>query len=188
MLTHYVLIDYQNVQPTDLSALNSERVRVVVFVGEERSTLRTDFVLALQKFGPRGEIIRLTRQGPNALDFHIAFYLGRLVEQAPTARFHVVSKDQGFDPLLQHLKQRGIHAQRIEDLSGIPLPTVQKSTKDNFTKVVESLERRGTSRPRTLEKLTNTIAALLRFRRSKGRREASEVGKVFHDPRDYVGL
>ena len=173
MPTHYVLIDYQNVQPTDLSVLNPVQFHVAVFIGEDRSTLRTDLVLAMQKLGPRGEFIQLTSQGPNALDFHIAFYMGRLAEQDPTACFNVISEDKGFDPLIQHLQQRGIHARRVADLSAITLRTAPKDAQDPFTRVVENLERRRATRPRTMDKLTNTIATIL-----QKQRDSAEVAAV----------
>ncbi|WP_370868178.1 PIN domain-containing protein [Sulfuriferula sp.] len=37
--------------------------------------------------------------GKNALDFHIAFQLGRTIETAPQTECFVLSKDKGFDPL-----------------------------------------------------------------------------------------
>jgi hypothetical protein len=51
----------------------------------------------------------------NALDFHIAFYLGRLLQEhvgngspeRKTAKFIVVSKDGGFDTLLSHVQALG---------------------------------------------------------------------------------
>ena len=49
------------------------------------------------------ELVRLTEPGKNALDFHIAYYLGQLALKEPDAFFHIVSKDTGFDPLIQHL-------------------------------------------------------------------------------------
>lgn len=173
MPTHYVLIDKENVHPSDLAILGAQRFRVVVFVGVNQTKLTTDLVLALQKLGPRGEWIQITGQGKDALDFHIAFYMGRLAEQDPTACFNVISEDKGFDPLIQHLQQRGIHARRVEDLSAITLRTAPKDAQDPFRRVVENLERRRASRPRTMDKLTNTIATLL-----QKQRDSAEVAAV----------
>jgi hypothetical protein len=50
--------------------------------------------------------------GTNALDFHIAYYIGRLAAKCPDAYFHIISKDTGFDPLIKHLKGQGISCQR----------------------------------------------------------------------------
>ena len=48
--------------------------------------------------------VKISGTGPNALDFHIAFYIGQFAEKDPGANFYIVSQDAGFDPLLNHLK------------------------------------------------------------------------------------
>ena len=40
------------------------------------------------------------------LDFHIAYYLGDLAVKEPDADFYILSKDTGFDPLIEHLEGR----------------------------------------------------------------------------------
>ena len=52
----------------------------------------------MHQLGPRSSYVRLEASGSNALDFHIAYYLGNLVISDPTAYFHIISKDTGFDP------------------------------------------------------------------------------------------
>lgn len=173
MPTHYLFVDKENVEPSDLAVLDAQHFRVVVFVGANQTKLTTDLVLALQQLGPRGEWIQITGQSKDALDFHIAFYMGRLAEQDRTASFHIISKDKGFDPLIQHLQQRGIHARRVEDLSAMALRTAPQGAPDSFRRVVENLERRKASRPRTMDKLTNTIATIL-----QKQRESAEVAAV----------
>ena len=59
---------------------------------------------ALQTLGSSAEYVTLETTGANALDFHIAYYIGVLSSQDPSAFFHVISKDTGFDPLIKHLK------------------------------------------------------------------------------------
>jgi hypothetical protein len=99
MRTNYVLVDYENVQP-EVSYATAE---------------------ALQRLGDRAEYVKIAGNGPNALDFHIAFYIGHLSAQDPAAYFHIISKDTGFDPLIQHLKARKVFAARAKDVADIPL-------------------------------------------------------------------
>ncbi len=54
--------------------------------------------------------------GPNALDFHIAFYLGQISLQFPTSNYIILSRDRGFDPLIQHLGKLGLSCRRIDNL------------------------------------------------------------------------
>ncbi|MCL4701628.1 MAG: hypothetical protein KJZ97_07230 [Burkholderiaceae bacterium] len=83
MRTNYVLIDYENVQPTAISVLDAEHFRVHVFVGPGQSRVSFEIASTLQRMGPRAEYIRVSAPGKNALDFHIAFQLGQLALREP---------------------------------------------------------------------------------------------------------
>ncbi len=98
MRTNYVLIDFENVQPDSIGALDQDHFKVVVFVGANQTKLPFDVVAAIQRMGNRAEYIKISGNGSNALDFHIAFMIGRISVQEPDAVFHVISKDSGFDP------------------------------------------------------------------------------------------
>ena len=107
MQTNYILIDYENVRVTSLALLTGEHFQVWVFLGPNNTRLEVPFVLAIQEFRERAVLITMKARGANALDFHIAYYLGLLAKGDPTGFFHIISKDTGFDPLIEHLKTRG---------------------------------------------------------------------------------
>ncbi|MBX3702350.1 MAG: hypothetical protein KF822_01080, partial [Steroidobacteraceae bacterium] len=77
-----------------------------------RNRWNSALVLQAQALGLSIEWIRIEGNGPNALDFHIASYLGESLARTPQAEFLVVSRDTGFDPLLRHLNGRGLHCRR----------------------------------------------------------------------------
>ena len=162
MRTNFVLIDYENVQPSSLAGLDAEHFRVLVFVGASQSKLTFETAAALQKLGSRAEYVKIAGNGSNALDFHIAFHIGHLSAQDPTAFFHIISKDTGFDPLIQHLKERKVFASRSRAVSDIPLLKAANSetTPEKIDVVLANLQQRGASKPRTLKTLTSTINSL----------------------------
>jgi len=84
------------------------------------------------------------------------------LERDPTAYFHIISKDTGFDPLIKHLKVKKIYAQREKSLSEIPYVRISKSTtqEEKIEAIVKSLTSRGQARPRRVKTLMNTINAL----------------------------
>ena len=98
MPTHYVFIDYENVQPSDLAVLADPRFRVLVFAGANQTKFASKINALFQKTGSEGKCVQITGQGNNALDFHIAFYIGCLVTQDSTACVHIIAKDTGYDP------------------------------------------------------------------------------------------
>jgi hypothetical protein len=120
MKTNYVLIDFENVQVKSLARLKDDTFHVCVFLGPANSKLPVDLVLAMQSMGPRATYIILETPGKNALDFHIAYYLGIMSKDDPTGFFHVISKDSGFDPLIHHLKGKKIFAARSTAIEEMP--------------------------------------------------------------------
>ena len=112
--------------------------------------------------GDRAAYIKISANGSNALDFHIAYYIGRLAQQDPTAYFHIISKDTGFDPLVQHLKSQKIGATRSKDIGEIPLLKAANSQtlQEKAAVVIGNLKQRGASKPRTVKTLSSTILSL----------------------------
>src|SRR5438552_17325601 len=99
----------------DLSRLNGS-ANLIIFVGANQKTIPTELVTSAQKFGPRIEWQRVEGNGRNALDFHIACHLGRVLEKSPQINCIVLSKDKGFDPLLRQLNKSGLRCKRINSL------------------------------------------------------------------------
>ena len=184
MRTNYVLIDYENVQPENLASLKQETFKVMVFVGANQTKLTRDIVFAMQSMGPHAEYIEISGNGPNALDFHIAYYIGKLSASEPEAYFHIVSKDAGFDPLITHLKAKKLLVDRVKKIEDIPLlkvtppkpaesteptPTAKasrlkaidaKTPKQRFELIKANLIATSPNKPKTVKKLTSHINSM----------------------------
>lgn len=120
MSLQFFLIDFENVQPKKLGALKPGTCRIKLFLGQTQSKVTVDLWKTLQPFGDDVEAVQITGNGPNAVDFHIAFYIGRLAVMHPGASFVIVSKDTGFDPLVKHLAGLKIACKRISAFDGTP--------------------------------------------------------------------
>jgi len=119
--THYVLIDYENIQPKNLLLLARESFHVAFFVGPNQETIRVEVLDLMQRLGnDRVKHIKVEDKGKNSLDFHLVYYLGRLIERNSEAHYYVISKDSGYDPLISHLGSRQIKAYRHDDINRIP--------------------------------------------------------------------
>jgi len=172
---HYILIDFENVQPRALPVLGAHDVKIYVFVGASQARLPFELVDALQALGDKVSYVKASGHGPNALDFHIAFYVGQLAAADPGACFHIVSRDTGFDPLIRHLNDRNIAAQRENTLDDIPfLQNTSAATLDEkIQTILKNLAPRGPSKPRKLKTLTSTIVSLFQNRLAEG--EAQKI-------------
>jgi hypothetical protein len=163
MKTNYILIDYENVQPADISILEQEHFRIRVFLGAKQEKVSFEIASTLQRMGIRAAYVKAAGTGPNALDFHLAFYLGQLVYQEADAYFHIISKDTGFDPLIQHLREQKVRISRSKSIQDIPLLRIAlaSSFDERLDAIQANLQQRGQARPRTLKTLSSTINTLL---------------------------
>lgn len=164
MRTNYVLIDYENVQPTDLAMLRDGPFKVKVFLGPNQAKIPVALAAALQGLGANAEYVVLEAAGSNALDFHIAYYVGVLSSQDASAFFHVVSKDAGFDPLIRHLKTKGIFAQRSTSIALMPYfkPALPSTSDAQVQVVVTHLAKLKAAKPRAEKTLLSTLHALFK--------------------------
>lgn len=162
MRTNYVMIDYENVQPSALAALEKEHFKIIVFVGANQTKVNFEVAESLQRLGPKANYVKISGNGPNALDFHIAYYIGQIAATDKDGFFHIISKDTGFDPLIAHLKTKKIYACRSLDISDMPIVKAanSKSPAEKMDIIVANLKQRGPSRPRTVKTLTSTISSL----------------------------
>jgi hypothetical protein len=141
MTDRVLLIDLENVQRFDLSGLPSD-VRVLVFYGATQKKLPDELVIQAQPLGTRLTWIRILGNGPNALDFHISFYLGQELTQRPTSECAVFSRDTGFDPLIRHLLALGRRCRRVTSLkSAFPGAESPEFEPDHFGRLLSLLTK-----------------------------------------------
>jgi hypothetical protein len=156
MQPHYVLIDYENVQPKDLARLNGQPYEVVVFVGANQTKIPFELAAALQVRGQcGGRYVQISGNGRNALDFHIAFHLGELTAKNSGASFCVISRDGGFDPLIDYLRSKQIDVRRSASLDALLPPP-----DETLAVVIDRLRSMGPARPRRTKTLASTINAV----------------------------
>jgi hypothetical protein len=139
-----LLVDFENVHQVDLGRLG-DNFHVVIFVGSSQKNVPIDLVASAQKLGDRVEWQRVEGNGSNALDFYIAYQLGRVIEKSPSLHCIVLSKDKGFDPLLRHLNKNGLKCKRINSLLELE-PKLQKGIRgfEQIRKEVAASQARHT--------------------------------------------
>jgi len=107
----HVLVDWENVQPkdSDIRSLVPDVTDVWLFHGANQKGVGAHQV----SFGDRATPVKIARAGPNALDFHLSFYMGYIASRHPDARFVVVSNDKGYGPMLEHAAELGFSARQV---------------------------------------------------------------------------
>jgi len=86
-----ILVDFENIQNIDLSLLDNS-YRAIIFVGAQQNPPKASRKKATAHRFARVDFLKIEGSGKNALDFHIAFHLGRTIEQAPHTECFVLSK------------------------------------------------------------------------------------------------
>lgn len=172
---NYILVDFENVQPKSFVLPKNHKFKIIVFIGAKQTKVPVELVSAIQNMGSNAEYIQISGNGKNALDFHITFYLGKLSEKDPTGYFHILSKDTGFDILIQHLRKNKILAFRHNNIHNIPMlkqdeineSSIQKENnwknlelREQSNIVVKYLLKRGNAKPKKFETLFNAINSL----------------------------
>lgn len=170
MKPNYVLIDYENIQPDTAEVLAAPHFKVLMFVGASQPRVGIGVASAMQVKGTDARYIRVSAVGRNALDFHIAYYLGQLTTAEPDAYYHVITADKGMDPLMQHMQAAGLHVSRHENVHDIPIVKIPHTAPDDekLSSIMAYLLARGNQRPASTKTLLGSASALFHPRLEEG--------------------
>jgi PIN domain len=148
----WAFIDYENIgglSKIDLSIYS----RIIFFLGAKQPKI--DFGDKKYDFPLDMVLIQLKAIQSNNLDFHLSYYLGKYDnEAAENVLFEVISNDNGFTPLIAHIKANGRACKQIKSTSA----TTPKS------KLINSLTSKPKEkRPKKITSLKNHIATHMRI-------------------------
>jgi len=154
-------VDYENIG--SLKGIEfSKYEKLYIFCGPKNPNIKLGDVVINEFL--KIEIIKLKSTGANNLDFHIAYYLGKFSETAPKeVQFHVISKDNGFNGLISHIKKTGRSCKKIVPIecseNNSPPPKLTTCAK---LAVERLLNTDGRKRPRKEKPLINWIESQCR--------------------------
>ena len=107
----HVLLDYENVQPTQeqVRALAPDAQQLWVFHGPHQRDVEQRFA----SFGIDATAVPISKTGKNALDFHLSFYMGYIASKNPGSAMVVIANDKGYEPMLAHARAMGFAVRRV---------------------------------------------------------------------------
>lgn len=150
MKKNLVLVDYENKPKIDLSILD-ESFSAIVFVGANQNSPKAAKKKESAHRFQRVDFMKIEGNGRNALDFHIAFQLGRILETEPETCCFVLSSDKGFDPLINHITKNGLlNCRRIDDLTELARADESAFAMEAIKAVEVVLQREQTIVPNAL--------------------------------------
>jgi PIN domain-containing protein len=209
---NHVFVDFENVCTIDNSIFEHKSVTFTFLLGAGQTKLAVELVEKLLVNAASVELVRLTSRGKNALDFTLAYYLGRAAIADPSGFFHIVSKDTGFDPLIHHLQTRHIRARRHDDFATLnfsvaakpatpaqttpsskpklqPKNTAPAMSDGHPAQILEHLRKVPVNRPKTRKALVSFVKAQLYITEGEANgvvEELRQCGKINVGDKDKV--
>lgn len=153
----HLLIDFENIQPTgEQLEIFENNTHVWLFLGVQHKHISIDLAQALHRF-IQVNFIHLQEKGKNALDFCLALYIGRITENDKQADIVIISKDRGYDPLINLINNNHLCASinRVEYGQNTLSNNTEKNS-DHYQKIV-ALVTLKKNRPRKKKTLKNHI-------------------------------
>ena len=169
---NHVFVYFENVQQIDVSVIGAKSVNFTLLLGAKQTKLDAGLVEKLMMHAASVQIVRLASSGKNALDFTLAYYVGRTVSADPAAYIHIVSKDTGFDPLVEHQQNQHIHAHRHDSFDTLTFSGTAKATtvvakaepagqEESLNRVLEHLRKNVANRPKKKKTLLSHLKSQL---------------------------
>lgn len=162
----YILIDFENIQPTEIQ-INKLPIdfNILLFLGVNNKTLPVDLAKSLHRFKSI-EFISIQKQGKNGLDFCLSYYIGRIIEKDKNTNIYILSKDKGYDPLINYI-QSNKSCRSIQRLPELKLNAkTQNKGSSHYEKLI-SLLRNNEKLPKKKQKLINLIESHLNISTKK---------------------
>lgn len=169
------LIDHENLSKVDLNQIPTG-ARAMLFLGANDASVKRTLFTGAVKLGERLKLVEIEGSGKNALDFHIAFYLGETFSRTPGAKCVVLSKDKGFAPLVKHLLACGFNVEQTDTLPPAKVVRAKPAPVEDphYARVLKALKKQDKrALPHTLEKLQKHVANMI-----KGKGVDEQVPKI----------
>jgi len=145
------LIDYENVHDAGLEGIArlKKEDNVIVFYGINIKAIPFDRHVEMMNSKADIEFIKTAKVAKNYLDFQLTTYLGFLVGKGEKGPVYVVSKDTGFDSVIDFWKGRNVEIKRVVNLQLDEKVATEKKT---------ATKKPAAKKPTTKKKTTETEA------------------------------
>ena len=127
-------VDYENVGDQGLAGARSltEKDRIIVFYNDRIKSIAFDAYIEMTETRAKVEHIKIVKTGKNYLDFQLITYLGFLLGKGEKDFVYLITKDKGFDSVVDFWKGRNVNICRRECIKGDKGKS--ETTKQNRTK------------------------------------------------------
>ena len=149
------LIDYENTGVKGLHGIEKlqEHDLIVVFYGPKTGAVPFDDHVRISSAVSHVEYIKTSKTAKNYLDFQLATYLGYLIALTGVKEYCVVSKDGGYDSVIDFWKTKGMSIVRRESIgTEKPVKQTGRRTKKTAKDEIENENENIKSVPEAIRK------------------------------------
>lgn len=145
------LVDYENVSDSGVVGVDTLTASdtVIIFYGSKVKTVAYESLIAITSSAATIEHLKAEKTAKNYLDFQLTTYLGFKLGKENFQEIFVISKDSGFDAVVDFWTEKGYTIKRqasivaIEKPASNPAPVSEEKPKRQYNR------RNTASRPRT---------------------------------------
>lgn len=104
------LVDFENVHDSGLNGVTglTENDDICIFYSMKSEHMSFDTHVNIMKSAARVKYIKLRRSAKNYLDFQLVTHLGYLIGSGHPGPYFIISKDTGYDSVLDYWKDHGV--------------------------------------------------------------------------------
>ena len=152
------LVDYENVSDAGVVGVDtlSESDTVIIFYGSKVKSVAYESLIAITSSKAGIEHLKAEKTAKNYLDFQLTTYLGYKLGKESFNEIFVISKDSGFDAVVDFWSEKGCIIKRQDAIvvTEKPEATLEEKPKRSYTRRNTSNHSRNTrsSRPKVVTK------------------------------------
>lgn len=136
------LIDFENVHDDGLEGIRAlqQEDKVIIFYGIKIKSISFDRHVEIMSTKAHVEYLKTNKVAKNYLDFQLATYLGYVIGKGEKGPVYIISKDTGYDSIVDYWKCHNIKIDRRNSIQGEiaavrqPLKTPSKQPEKQNTK------------------------------------------------------
>ena len=126
------LVDYENTGVRGIAGIENLKSmdRLIILYGPKTGSVPFEDMVKMTSSPAAVEFIRTTKTAKNYLDFQLTTYLGYLIAQKSAEQYYIISRDSGFDAVLDFWQEKGCRIERFVNLllEDVKDPATKKTT------------------------------------------------------------
>ncbi len=114
------LIDFENVHDDGLEGIRTlaKEDKVIIFYGIKIKSISFDRHVEIMSTNAHVEYVKTNKIAKNYLDFQLATYLGFVIGRGEKGPVYIISKDTGYDSIVDYWKCHNIKIDRRNSIQG----------------------------------------------------------------------